>query len=167
MTNSGGGTAITAAVLSIVGGAWHLQQTIGAGAGLVVFHDVLDSPDWMRWLDVANLIAAAFAAATLTAGGALLLARKVLSRNLIAAGCGAAVLLACISVGTLMQMFGTFEAVDDIVGGHASPEAFFSALSSLGIVAYGVAQSAFPIVTTVLAYRDSTLRWIYAPTTAC
>ncbi len=136
-----GSTAISAAVLSILGGL------VNVGIGLSGFFAVIaiknDSPvnfsGGTYALALVFTLIGVVAGLLLLAGATTLLLRKAISRMLVATGCGLVIL------GTLIS-FGLHAAITEYQGG---PRFGF-----LGLV--------FPILTMALVLQRSTTAWIQA-----
>jgi nitrate reductase gamma subunit len=139
-----GGTAISAAVLSILGGL------VNVGIGLSGFFAVIA----IKNDSTTNFTGGTYALALvftligvvsgllLLAGATTLLLRKTIGRTLVATGCG------LVMLGTLIS-FGLHAAITEYQGG---PRFGF-----LGLV--------FPILTMVLVLHRSTMAWVQAKRT--
>jgi hypothetical protein len=152
--------ATFAAVLALFCGVWHIQLAVGAVMALTVLADVVGTGGWDTAFRVVQLLGCTAAATALCAGGVLLFHRNELSRRMIAIGCAVAVLLQWIDVArwnTSLSMVRAYRAV-------ATMDASFSDLAAvmfgLGSAALAMVYSAVPVLTVVLTYRASTLRWI-------
>lgn len=149
-----GGTAITAAVLALVGGAWHLFGTLIGLATLAGTQDVDGLPSWYTGYAIVNWVGVLIVAAALITGGIMLLKRKVVSRIIIAAGCGIALVIQWIGAVLAVAIGAAMESASGVAG--------LGAMSGAIGIFVAIFMSIFPITTIVLTYLKSTLRWIEA-----
>ncbi len=152
--SSSGATAITAGVLALLLGAYQVWQTISAFAALSVFSAFGELiGDYGRIKTLATISAFASLAATLALilGGILLLCRKSAGRGFIAAGCLVVIIFTVLTVGLLLDWFGSTFSISQL----DVPTATVLVMN----VAVG---AAVPILTMVLALLGSTKRWCQA-----
>lgn len=153
-----GGTAITAAILALLGAAYN---AFGAVMGLIGAaslaetndvlrrsgHDIPASDDLESQLHTAAIIAGGLAL-MLGVGGVLLLARRNWGRILIGVACGCAVAFGVQSLANDSVLVGEMGASSESVA------------VGIGLVAgFG-----FPLVTFVLVMLRSTIGWVNART---
>ncbi|QRP47173.1 hypothetical protein [Amycolatopsis sp. FDAARGOS 1241] len=134
----GGGTAITAAVLAILGGIVAVIGVIGSVVGMAAFHGVFG-------LLIVSLIVELAMAVLLLWGAISLIMHKPLGRMLVIIGCSVAIAFTVISL--IISMAGG-------VGLGASSE----------FLGYGIASSLLsllpPVATLVLAIVKPTKLWV-------
>ncbi len=140
----GGGTAVTAGVLALLGGLTHFFGGAAQAVGLsAVMQDSGTGSGWGSLIAIVtlNIIGGAF----LLPGALTLLLRKRVGRWLIAAGCGISILSAFIN----------FTLTPDSIGDYSYARGIGADL--VGIL--------FAVATIVLAWLPATAAWIQAKRT--
>ena len=163
--NQGGGTAITAALLSFVGAAWHGLAAISSVtvlAGVVSSMSVLRSlgsalPSWViPWL-IGTTIAQILAPLLLLIGGIQLIRRSG-GRGTITVGCLLVLVLKAIDLLVLYSASVWISSFTNYVGGQSSASDLAPALVQSGLVSVGL-PALLAIITMILANAASTKRW--------
>lgn len=136
-----GGTAISTAVLSILGGLANGGMALSAFSSIarIRSESAASFPGGTYALAIIFVASGMAAALLLIIGATMLLMRKMPSRWLITTGC------VLIIVGTVIS-YGLHNAISEYEGGPR----------------FGVLGLIFPILTMVLALRPSTMAWIQA-----
>ncbi|AFA75093.1 putative membrane protein [Gordonia polyisoprenivorans VH2] len=147
-----GGTAITATVLSFLGG-------VSAIVGLIVSIGVLVAisalatevdriPGWYNAVLVMQMIVDVVLAVLLIWGGVSVLRHKMIGRILVASGCGVSIVFGI--VGAIAGL-----AVESALSHNGVSNGFGSGVFSfVGLI--------FPIATAILVMLPSTAEWIKA-----
>lgn len=153
-----GATAITASVLSLLGGAGQLFgafTTVAALATISQATSLLGTDGLPGWyggtMTVTVIVQFALAAALLVGGGALL-TRKLWARIVIAGACGVALALGI--VGLLIAA----AVSSHIPSEYATGQGFSMIIGIMGLI--------FPVATAVLALLPSTRQWCQTRTPA-
>ena len=137
----GGGTAITAGVLALLGGLTHFFGGVAQALGLsAMMHDSAADVGWGSLITIVTLNI--IAGALMLPGALTLLLRKQVGRWLIAAGSGISILSALINITSTPDSFGEYSYSRGIGG------------DVVGIF--------FAIATIALALVPSTTTWLAA-----
>ena len=137
----GGGTAITAGVLALLGGLTHFFGGVAQALGLsAMMHDSAADVGWGSLITIVTLNI--IAGALMLPGALTLLLRKQVGRWLIAAGSGISILSALINITSTPDSFGEYSYSRGIGG------------DVVGIF--------FAIATIALARVPSTTTWLAA-----
>ncbi|BBZ56681.1 MULTISPECIES: hypothetical protein [Mycobacteriaceae] len=139
-----GGTAVSAAVLSILGALANGGMGLSGLSSIarVRSESAAAFPGGTYALAVMFCLSGVVAALLLLAGATMLLMRKMPGRWLIVAGC------VLVMAGTVIS-YGLHNAISEYEGGPR----------------FGVPALAFPILTLVLTLRPSTVAWLQAKRT--
>lgn len=140
MARPSGGTAITAAVLAIIGAAWAIFICIG---GFSTAPDAQGPLSWMVWMQAVVYLVEV---CTLLPGAILMLTRKPIGRWLVVLGCAIHI------VQGIVAVIAVAGAVSDQI--ENSAQAFGAGTVGLVVVL------APAIATLVLALVPLTGRWI-------
>ncbi|MFF0541564.1 hypothetical protein ACFYTF_01850 [Nocardia thailandica] len=144
----GGGTAITAGVLALLGGLW---GAVSAGSLAIGLSSVSSGAlDEVKTMLVVSLGIGAVVALLLLLGSLLLFLRRTAGRVLVILGCLGAIASAAVSVVFMASVGADFKDTD----GYASGLAVTAGIS--GVMAL------FPLLTLILAAVPATGRWIAA-----
>ena len=140
-SSPGGGTAITAGVLALLGGLTHFFGGLAQALGLsAIMRESAADVGWGSLITVTTLNI--IGGALMLAGALALFLRKKAGRWLIASGCGISILSALINITLTPESFGEY-----------------SYSRGVGADLVGVF---FAIATIVLALLPSTTAWIQA-----
>ncbi|BBZ31902.1 hypothetical protein [Mycolicibacterium confluentis] len=143
-----GGTAITGAILSLLGGLAQVVTVFGSLVALTLTSDSTVSqylPDWYGAVMVLTLLVSVALCAGLLVGGGFLTAGRSWARIVVAASCGVAIVFGIVSEVVASAMYRGMGA--DIAAGQGSSSVF----GFLGLI--------FPIATAVLVLLPSTAAW--------
>ena len=147
-----GGTAITAAVLSFLGGAAALFGIIANVVAVVAIAALSDLeaslPGWYTGVLVMSVIAEIILAVLLIWGGVAVLRHKMIGRLLVAGGCGVAIVFGLI--GSIAGLAVEAQLRDDNIS------------TGIGSGAFGFVGLIFPVATMILVLVPPTAEWIAA-----
>jgi hypothetical protein len=166
--HGGGGTAITAVVLSFIGALWNGIGAIGAvrilaGSGQVMnaMEQFGAKPGWPFYGTIAMSIVQILIPVLLLIGGIQLLSRRSSGRRTITTGC---VLWLVLSGIVALAFFGVSEWFNTWAGGLSDRSAFdvTSAFAKAGLLAAGLPALCAVIIMSC-ALSASTRRWCQQP----
>ncbi len=143
-----GVTAITGAVLSLLGGLAQVVTVFGSLVALTLTSDSSVSqylPDWYGAVMVLTLLVSVALCAGLLVGGGFLTVGRSWARIVVAASCGVAIVFGIVSEVVASAMYRGMGA--DIAAGQGASSVF----GFLGLI--------FPIATAVLVLLPSTAAW--------
>ncbi|MFT3898926.1 MAG: hypothetical protein QM728_01595 [Gordonia sp. (in: high G+C Gram-positive bacteria)] len=157
-----GGTAITAGILSILGGVAEFAGSIVVIIALIVLSNldasnkVVDAlPDWYTAGMVVMAVVEVITGTILLIGGIALLTRRLWGRIAIVVGC--AIALTTSIIGLFID-FAVAEAITSDISAGTDVDLG----SGIGSTAGSIIQMIFPIVTIVLALLPATKAWCLA-----
>ena len=165
---SGGGTAITAVVLSFIGAAWNGFVAIGAveilfGFGQLInmFHQFGTTPGWPLFAVFAMSVAQALVPLFLLVGGIQLAGRRLSGRRTIAIGCFLSLVVSGIG---FLEFFGVSQWLNLFSNGIGRPSSFAITSQFVKAGAWAVGLPAlFALITMFCALSASTRLWCRPP----